>query len=136
KSYLFPDTPKNLDEIDVLSQEQIKKLASLAPDEDSARSPAPSTFSRKTDRQRGALSLMGNELGTLDVGAYLEHYGIAFRIKQKDLLTLYCLDECLFDPNHKKYEAAICYSPSPPFLTYQCFHDSCHGKTWKEARFT
>ncbi len=39
----------------------------------------------------------------------------------------------MFGPNHRGNEASIYQSPNPPFLTYQCFHNTCNH-TWKEAK--
>ena len=134
ESYLLPDQASSLDEYPPLSLEQLNKLGALVPAEERpAYPPAPLGGKKKTARKT---TYMKSDLGTLDVGAYLAHYGKPYKVKTKDALTLYCLDECLFDPNHKRNEASICFSPSPPFLTYQCFHNSCRERTWKEARAT
>ncbi|MBE9571635.1 MAG: hypothetical protein IMF11_13485, partial [Proteobacteria bacterium] len=131
KSYLFSDQPTKLADVPIVSLEQLKKLAALAPIEETQAYPlAPSRYSGKTGKTE---PMKGGDLGTLDVGKYLEHYGIRYTIKQKGLLALYRLEHCIFDPNHKKNEAAICSFPDRP-LTYQCFHDSCSKRTWKEAR--
>ncbi len=71
--------------------------------------------------------------GKLDVEAYLNHYGVEYRIKQDGTRTIYNLNHCLFDPNHTKNEAAIIQDTSG-LTTYQCFHDSCKGYTWHDAR--
>jgi len=132
KSYLFADQPTTLADVPVMTIEQLRKLAALAPvDESRAAAPPPSRYSRTTGKTE---PMKGGDLGTLDVGKYLEHYGIRYSIKGKGIITLYRLEHCVFDPNHKQNEAAICASPAPPFLTYQCFHDSCNKRTWKEAR--
>ncbi len=75
----------------------------------------------------------GSDQGRFLVGAYLEHYGIQYRIKNNGPGTLFLLNQCLFDPSHIKGEAAIAQAGSGT-LSYKCFHDSCQGKTWKEAR--
>ena len=69
-----------------------------------------------------------------DIKAYLEDHGIKIK-KTKDhgTSTLFVLDECLFDPSHKGGEAAIGQTKEGK-LFYQCFHDSCKGKTWTDAR--
>jgi len=77
---------------------------------------------------------MMDNLGTLDLERYLAHYGRGFTVKVRGEITSYILDECPFDPNHRGGEARIDSSPNPPFLTFSCFHNSCHGRTWKEAR--
>lgn len=72
--------------------------------------------------------------GQFDLQTYLEHYGVEVRaVKQHGASTLYVLQECLFDPGHQGGEAAIGQTAVGK-LFYQCFHDSCKGKTWAEAR--
>jgi hypothetical protein len=72
--------------------------------------------------------------GKVDVRNYLEHYGREI-IKEKSQgdSILYCLKECLFDSSHSPNESAIVQGGNGA-LTYQCFHDSCQGRTWAEAR--
>lgn len=77
---------------------------------------------------------MYDNLGTLDVELYLQHYGIKYGVKQDGAVTRYILEECLFDHNHRGGEAAICASPNAPFLTYHCYHNSCKGYRWQDAR--
>lgn len=70
----------------------------------------------------------------LDVPAYLAHYGRTMKeAKINGSSTLYLLDECVFDSNHRNREAAIGQTDEGK-LFYQCFHDSCSGKTWHDAR--
>lgn len=71
---------------------------------------------------------------TMNVAAYLDHHGIPYTIKQHDVGIIHVLGECIFDPSHGKGEASIIQGPDG-VLRYQCFHDSCKGRTWKEARF-
>jgi len=71
--------------------------------------------------------------GKVDIGSYLNYYGIKYRVKQNGASTLYILDECLFDPAHKTNEASIIQLLDGKLL-YQCFHNSCQGKEWKDAR--
>lgn len=75
-------------------------------------------------------------LGTLNVGNYLDHYGRQYFVKKQGAITRYCLKECVFDSTHCNNDASIVQSPNPPYLTYQCFHDSCKAarQTWKDAR--
>lgn len=70
----------------------------------------------------------------VNVPRYLNHYNIkAVKEKDQNGATLYCLDECLFDPSHSPNNASIVQQPNGK-LSYQCFHDSCGGKTWHDAR--
>jgi P4 family phage/plasmid primase-like protien len=84
-------------------------------------------------KSRNTGSDKANNLGPVDIKRYLAHYGIDYNIKEKGNKTLHCLEVCLFDENHGKNDAAIVQDPSG-LITYQCFHDSCRGNTWREAR--
>jgi len=96
-------------------------------------SPAPPSISPKKNTGRARRMNRGN-LGTLNVGDYLDHYGHEHFVKPQGAITRYCLRECVFDSSHSNNDASIVQSPNPPYLTYQCFHDSCKGRTWKDAR--
>lgn len=69
----------------------------------------------------------------LRVDEYLMHYGVPYEIRYKENITLYCLETCLFDASHANNESAIIQN-SEGRLYYQCFHDSCKDKLWKDAR--
>ena len=76
----------------------------------------------------------GQSNGLFNVSAYLEHYGRrVVKVKPHGTATLYCLEHCIFDPGHTNNEAAIGQGEDGK-LFYQCFHDSCQGRTWAEAR--
>ena len=105
-----------------VSLEQLKWLASLAPKEE-----APSPVQPRVQPSN-------NSLGRMDVEAYLSHYSIeTVKTKQRAGATLYCLKHCVFDPEHTHNESAIVQDNDGKLL-YQCFHNSCQGKTWHEAR--
>jgi len=69
----------------------------------------------------------------LDLPAYLDAHGISYKTKSNGTGTLYCLEHCLFDGSHVGNESAIVQLPDG-MLLYQCFHNSCKGHTWAEAR--
>lgn len=70
----------------------------------------------------------------LDVKRYLEHYGReVVKVILHNGATLYCLKECVFDSSHEDNDSSIVKAPNGA-LSYQCFHDSCLGHTWREAR--
>ncbi len=75
-----------------------------------------------------------DDLGTFDVRRYLEAHGRTI-VKEKEVgdSILFCLEECIFDSNHRGNESAI-GQKSDGVLFYHCYHDSCDGRTWKEAR--
>ena len=71
----------------------------------------------------------------LDVQAYCSHFGIDL-VKTQDLPsggTMYCLKHCVFDENHSPNQSSI-IQQTDGSLGYQCFHNSCKGRKWKEAR--
>jgi hypothetical protein len=71
----------------------------------------------------------------LDVRAYLEHYKQECTgEKEKEDYTMYLLKECIFDSSHKGKDSFIGQSKDGKLLFYKCFHDSCDGRTWNEAR--
>lgn len=98
--------------------------------------PRPEAAPEPHQEESRPLPAMRDNLGTLNLGAYLDAYGIPYHIKELTGKTLYILDNgCLFDSSHTKGEAGIMQSINAPYLTYQCFHDSCKGsKRWQDAR--
>ena len=70
--------------------------------------------------------------GSVDVAAYLDHYGIPYHIKGNGTGTIYQLNHCVFDESHVN-DAGILQKANGQ-LAYKCFHDSCIGKGWKDAR--
>ena len=77
--------------------------------------------------------MTSNELGPLDMEKYLSHFGVAFDVKDDGQRTLYRLERCIFNPDHGPNEASVIV-PRQGAILYQCFHASCKGKTWKDAR--
>jgi len=43
------------------------------------------------------------------------------------------LEECIFNSDHNRGESSVILN-SDGKICYHCFHNSCQGKTWKEAR--
>lgn len=121
-----PHRPSSLESVPnpiiPVTLEQLQWLAAQAPREDK---PNPQRSER--------VSNLGN-LGPLDVQSYLGHYGIEIiRTKDGGPGRIYGLRHCIFNPEHAGNEAAI-IQKSDGMLTYQCFHNSCQGRTWAEAR--
>jgi putative DNA primase/helicase len=73
----------------------------------------------------------------LDVGAYLNRYGIPYKEKANGTAVIYgLLNGCVFDQGHTSNEAAIIQTADGALL-YQCFHNSCKSnpdRVWKAAR--
>ena len=133
RSHLFDKNPKCLNEVPVLPLAKLKMLAAQAP-EDAVGDNAVQQI-RKVLPAPSTKAMHPNDLGSLDVKAYLSHYGIPIqRIKEQAGATFYCLEQCIFDVDHRGGEAAIVASPEPPFLAYQCFRSSCKDKRWRDAR--
>lgn len=72
--------------------------------------------------------------GSLDVEKYLNHYGLQYKVKHRERVVLYLLKECVFNHDHRPYVALISQSSDNSVLHYRCFHASCEGKTWQDAR--
>jgi len=87
------------------------------------------------EQQKAEQKQKTNTEGRVDVRAYLNHYGREI-IKEKNQngWTLYCLKECVFDPSHTPNEAYIGQEDATGKLSGSCFHNSCKGKGWDEAR--
>lgn len=77
-----------------------------------------------------------NDRERLDVEKWLSAHGLAFTRKDQsaaDGRTVWTLEACPFDSSHKKKDAAIMQAPSGA-LSFNCFHDSCSLKGWKDVR--
>ncbi|MBI5845719.1 MAG: hypothetical protein HZB23_13740 [Deltaproteobacteria bacterium] len=129
-SSLFKGAPLVLGDVPVSDRDALERLAATAPTAaGKGRQRQPSSPGKNK-----SLPQDGN-LGPINIPAYLNHYGVTFRgTKQEGAATYYLLENCVFDPEHTDGKAAIIGSPEPPYLSYACFHQSCSGKTWKEAR--
>lgn len=133
-------TPKQLSDIPVAPADFLARLADLKPHEDE-KDAGQSMAGDENGRQRAdktARNTAGGgrrgDLGPMDVGAYLAHYGKGYKAKPgRDGATLYTLFECVFDSSHGPNDASIVQTATGT-LYYQCFHDSCQGRTWREAR--
>jgi hypothetical protein len=71
--------------------------------------------------------------GRVDVAAYLAHYGLGYKVKEKGGRTIFQLSHCPFDSSHTNNDAAI-FQDADGKLGYHCFHNSCQGKGWRDAR--
>ncbi len=68
----------------------------------------------------------------VNIPKYLNHYKISFKTKQNGVNVIYSLEFCPFDTAHV-WESSIIQQPSG-IIIFQCFHDSCKGKKWADAR--
>lgn len=110
----LPESPE------CVSVEQLEALAGTVNEEPRAQCNRP-LRSDNTDRR-------------FSLKAYLEYYGVELKkTKEHYGADLYVLQECRFDSSHRGGEAAIGQT-ADGILFYQCFHASCAGRTWHEAR--
>jgi hypothetical protein len=94
----------------------------------------PKQPERQEIRKGSDCPTINAESGKLDVEKYLNQYDREVsKTKQHGNSTLYILKKCVFDETHTANESAIGQTLNG-MLFYQCFHDSCKNKTWKEAR--
>ncbi|HIJ75342.1 MAG TPA: hypothetical protein HPP81_01355 [Deltaproteobacteria bacterium] len=90
------------------------------------------TFGRAADPQ--PKSAPGTGSGKFDLPAYLERYSVHVKqVKPHGDSTLHVLECCLFDETHTGGEAAVGQKADGP-LFYFCYHNSCKGRTWADAR--
>ncbi|MGA2937623.1 MAG: hypothetical protein ABSF52_11060 [Syntrophobacteraceae bacterium] len=90
------------------------------------------TFGRAADPQPKSAPRTGS--GKFDLPAYLERYSVHVKqVKPHGDSTLHVLECCLFDETHTGGEAAIGQKADGP-LFYFCYHNSCKGRTWADAR--
>jgi len=69
----------------------------------------------------------------IDVEAYCKINNITIQqIKQEEERAIYVLTRCLFNPEHRKKDAAIIQS-NIGLVSYHCFHNSCRDKNWKDV---
>lgn len=68
-----------------------------------------------------------------DLDEWLSKYGLHHRKVNHSDGDKYILDCCPFDSNHKGKDAVIFRSRSGA-IGFNCFHNSCMGKTWKDVR--
>lgn len=107
----------------VVTSEQLEAVAALIKSGEAVEA----THSQTIQEYRGGGA-------KLDVKVYLEKHGReVLKEKAHGESTLFVLKECVFDPSHTSGESAIGQCADGK-LFYQCFHNSCKGKTWQDAR--
>ncbi len=122
----IPDRPHRLAKIIYLPEERRSVPVELL--ENLAATIPPQAEDQKKETQGETCQ------GRLDVEKYLAHYGReVVKVKPHAGGFLYCLKECAFDASHSPNEAAI-FQAANGTLSYKCFHDSCKGRAWAEAR--
>jgi len=112
---------------ETVSDDLLKQLAAEVVDE---------KIEQAHDTQEGACSVATDD-GTrkLKVPEYLADHG--YELKETKALpdgaTMFCLEHCVFDSSHNNGQAAITQKQNGE-LSYFCYHNSCKGKQWKDAR--
>jgi len=121
---------KTLEDVPILPIAALNEIAALAPEDATAKNAGDDMPGAEISRPGASPEAA---LGPLNVGDYLNRYDVPFTIKEQQGKALYRLEQCLFNPAHGRNEAAIVQDATGR-LTYQCFHQSCLGRTWAEAR--
>lgn len=75
----------------------------------------------------------GYNSGSFILEDWLHEHGIHYRESAYGDGSKFILDCCPFNPDHKGKDAAIIRSRSGA-LGYNCFHNSCASKTWRDVR--
>lgn len=139
RSSLASSAPELLEQVQEVSLKKLQTLADLVPapplpvprqKNQAAVTATPASKKRNDKHDKAAL-------GPLKVDEYLEYHNIPVTGTKPGPGggTMYLFDTCVFNQDHNGPKACrLTSSPTPPFLTYHCFHESCRGRTWKEAR--
>lgn len=64
---------------------------------------------------------------------FMSKYGMSYKVQSGDGCTIYRLDECPFDSNHKNGDSKI-FHYTDGAIAFKCHHDSCSGKKWQDVR--
>lgn len=74
--------------------------------------------------------------GIFNLESWLMQHGLEYRIKFEGGIKKYQLRQCPWEEmhsQHHEYDSAICVMPDGK-ITFTCFHDHCHDKTWADVR--
>lgn len=71
--------------------------------------------------------------GEFDVVDFMDRNGLTYKIQAGDGCTIYRLDECPFDSNHRDGDSKI-FHYTDGAIAFKCHHDSCAGKKWQDVR--
>ena len=101
------------EKIEVVTLEQLQKLAGLLPKE-------PAEHARHS--------------GEFDIEEWIKEHGLEIRkIKSWQGGTVYELAQCPFNPEHNRGEAFI-FKMASGAIGFRCFHNSCADKDWHALR--
>jgi P4 family phage/plasmid primase-like protien len=135
-SRIFPDAPEKFEDVPVTPFAVLEKLAGMSGDKkaegEKEKKQVPAKRGRPAKPERTNQRPGG--LGPLKVAEYLAHFGREIHsVDDHGALKRYNLRECVFNPEHKAKDAAICQEVGGKLL-YHCSHNSCQGRTWQDAK--
>ncbi|HEU5139099.1 MAG TPA: YfjI family protein, partial [Bacillales bacterium] len=106
--------------VEVVPKKHLKALANTKPKE-------PERTQNKRYESHGGG-------GSFDIEQYMTDHGLTIS-KEKAWQggTVYELEECPFNPDHKKGDSSIIQFPGGA-VSFQCFHNSCQGNDWHKLR--
>ena len=115
--------------MNTVPKELLRRLAADAPLELATTSGASSTPSSDNGRN-------GTYKSRLKVAEWLNARGISFKTKataDDRGRTVYVLDECPFNPDHRAPDACVMQDPIGKMFA-KCFHNSCQGLGWQDFK--
>lgn len=113
--------PKVLDTTPI---EKFKELSDLVPKEEHKQQPNRSVYRGHGQGQ------------PFDLEAWLNQYGIVYKVSKDGTTTRYTLEECPWIDSHsdrKKWDSAL-FQDIDGKITFNCQHSHCHGRTWQDFR--
>lgn len=77
----------------------------------------------------------GTQYRKFDIVDWMSRYGIGYKDGGigRDNSTIYALDECPFDSNHRNGDAKIMSYPDGR-ISFKCHHNSCSQYKWQDVR--
>lgn len=106
----------NPQEIKVNDRKYLEKLCKLYPENPDK----PSAYNNYNARE-------------FDLDGWLSKYGLRYKKEERGDVDKYILECCPFDSSHKGKDACIFRSRSGA-IGFNCFHNSCSDKTWRDVR--
>ena len=108
------------DPIEIVPEEKLRALAELLPKQE-----AGNAQDRKYRQRDGE---------GFDIDAWLEKYHVPVKsVAEWEGGRKFILEACPFDSSHTKKDAAVIQTKSGK-LEFNCFHDSCSDKHWRDFR--
>jgi hypothetical protein len=117
-----PLQPVPLDLLDAMAAEAPAPAPAPAPGPAPAPAPPPNGHPNGHDWNH-----------RLDVPRWLMDNGVSYTTKAETSRTVFILDKCPFDGTHVAKDAAI-FQNADGRLGFHCFHDSCSGYRWQDAK--